>query len=80
MTLLNFFPLVFVKCLYFLCLRKNPSGNLFLCMFNLGFNIFPQMDSQSMLFIESSILYCSLKAPLSRKPFRSREKRFCYQG
>lgn len=62
-----FFPLVFVKHLYFLCLRNNPSGNLFLCMFNLKFNIFLQVDSTLSIYYDL-FFQCSLKAPMSKSP------------
>lgn len=63
----NFFPLICVNCLYFLCLRNNPSGNLFLCMFNLEFNIFLQVDSTLFTYYDL-FLQCSLKAPMSKSP------------
>lgn len=50
-----------------LCLRNNPSGNLFLCMFNLEFNIFLQVDSTLFTYYDL-FLQCSLKAPMSKSP------------
>lgn len=75
----NFFPSICQMSLLLVFKKLAYLEIYFYVCIKLGFNIFLQMDSQSSYLLHNLFFPCSVKAPLSRKSSRSREKHFCYQ-